>query len=548
MYEETEGNPFFVEEVFQHLNEEGALLGNDGQWRTEFELQDLEVPEGVRLVIGRRLERVSRESQTVLTIGAIVGRSFPLALLEAVGDVTGDALLTALEESEQAYLIVPTPDREPRWEFSHALIRQTLSASLSLPRRQRLHLRVADAIERTAGQEPENRAADVAHHLYQAGTAAGANKTVHYLEVAGQHAFDAGSFEEALRLVDRALGLLEEGTLARRATLLFTRGRILHSIHRTEESASDYERAFELYDTLGEIDGMTNASMEITLQFTYRGEPLKAVPAVHRGLAIAGDEPSLSRARLLSHGALAFALAGDYGSAQPMMDEAVELARKLEDRVTLAEVLGVQVFYDWMFLQCRDMADTGREAVALGESLQQPWRWLPADALRRVGLALVGDWRAATDGLEEVAGLAERLGQIQAINCYHDVRVLHQLLTGDIAGYERASEGKRRFCVEVDYPWKFVAKTFLWLAAFWRGEWDDAVVQLKESHEQGEQHETVGSTWGNYAMAMAYRGDPNIATIVKDGRSRLPTLGTGNGVGTWGALLRFIEVLTVLGR
>ena len=128
IYRETEGNPFFVEEVFQHLHEEGSLLGEDGSWRSDLELEDLDVPEGVRLVIGRRLERVSADSRKVLTFGAVVGRGFSLELLEAIGDVTGDALLTALEEVEAAYLIMPMPGRVPRWEFSHALIRQTLAA------------------------------------------------------------------------------------------------------------------------------------------------------------------------------------------------------------------------------------------------------------------------------------------------------------------------------------------------------------------------------------------------------------------------------------
>ena len=169
IYRETEGNPFFVEEVFQHLQEEGALYRDDGTWRPNLDLEDLDVPEGVRLVIGRRLGRVSADSRKVLTFGAVVGRGFSLDLLEAVGDVTGDALLTALEEAETNYLIMPMPGREPRWEFSHALIRQTLTAGLSLPRRQRLHLMVAEAIERAAGSVVEQHATDLAVELHVGG-------------------------------------------------------------------------------------------------------------------------------------------------------------------------------------------------------------------------------------------------------------------------------------------------------------------------------------------------------------------------------------------
>ena len=101
IYRGTEGNPFFVEEVFQHLEEEGALHREDGTWRPNVDIEDLDVPEGVRLVIGRRLERVSPDSQKVLTFGAVVGRGFSLELLEAIGDVTGDALLTALRQAKE---------------------------------------------------------------------------------------------------------------------------------------------------------------------------------------------------------------------------------------------------------------------------------------------------------------------------------------------------------------------------------------------------------------------------------------------------------------
>ena len=209
IYRETEGNPFFVEEVYQHLEDEGVLHQDDGSWRPELDLAELDVPEGVRLVIGRRLERVSADSRKVLTFGAVVGRGFSLDLLEAVGDVTGDALLTALEEAEQAYLIVASSRREARWDFCHALIRQTLAESLSVPRRQRLHLRVADAIE-TAAASPEAQASDIAYHLQQAGSTADQAKTVRFLTLAGDQALEAGAFDEALRQFDGALSMQVE--------------------------------------------------------------------------------------------------------------------------------------------------------------------------------------------------------------------------------------------------------------------------------------------------------------------------------------------------
>ena len=62
--------------------------------------------------------------------------------------------------------------REARYQFVHEQIRQTLIGTLSLPRRQRLHLRIADALEQASAAEVERNAGEIAVHLYQAGAAA----------------------------------------------------------------------------------------------------------------------------------------------------------------------------------------------------------------------------------------------------------------------------------------------------------------------------------------------------------------------------------------
>jgi len=79
--EETEGNPFFMEEVFHHLAEEGKLFDQHGRWRADLRIDTVDVPESVRLVIGRRLGRLSEEGRQVLTRAALVGRCVDLALL-----------------------------------------------------------------------------------------------------------------------------------------------------------------------------------------------------------------------------------------------------------------------------------------------------------------------------------------------------------------------------------------------------------------------------------------------------------------------------------
>ena len=243
IYAETEGNPFFVEEVFQHLSEEGRLFDTEGTWRADLRVEHIGVPEGIRLVIGRRVERLSPSARQVLTTAAVVGRSFDLTLLEALGDADGDMLLTALEEAEAAKLILTVSSgREVHWEFAHGLIRQTLEKGLSLVRRRRAHLRVAEAMERVFGAHVEGYASDIAHHLYQAGAAADPEKTARFLTLAGDRALDARAFDEALRQFNDALSIQAEEDQRHTTDLRYRKGRALQSLGRWEEAIAEWKQ------------------------------------------------------------------------------------------------------------------------------------------------------------------------------------------------------------------------------------------------------------------------------------------------------------------
>src|SRR5205807_7544742 len=111
-----------VEEVFRHLAEEGKLFDERGVWRPGLRADELQVPEGVRLVIGRRLQRLGDDARRVLTTAAVIGRSFSLRLLEDLESSRPDAALEAVEEAEAAHLLAGDAGREPCYRFFHALI------------------------------------------------------------------------------------------------------------------------------------------------------------------------------------------------------------------------------------------------------------------------------------------------------------------------------------------------------------------------------------------------------------------------------------------
>jgi predicted ATPase len=171
IFEESQGYPFFVEEVYRHLIEEGKVFDAAGQFRTDVEIDEIDVPENVRLIIGRRLERLDENEKRALTAAAVIGRSFSFKLLTAICEIDVDELFTIVEKAQQMGIIVASSEGLARpFIFTHELVRQTLLAGISAPRRQHLHACVADAIARLYPDAINERAGDIADHLIKAGS------------------------------------------------------------------------------------------------------------------------------------------------------------------------------------------------------------------------------------------------------------------------------------------------------------------------------------------------------------------------------------------
>ena len=174
----TEGNPLFVTEVVRLLVQEGELTPERLSERKTLQQGSgqawtVRIPEGVREVIGRRLDRLSELCNQTLTVASVIGREFEMAQLDRLmdpstssgQDLSEDWLLKLLEEALSARIIEELPDAMGRYQFTHSLVQETLVAELSLTRRVRLHARIAETLEDLYGPEAEANAAELAHHF-----------------------------------------------------------------------------------------------------------------------------------------------------------------------------------------------------------------------------------------------------------------------------------------------------------------------------------------------------------------------------------------------
>ena len=203
IYAHTEGNPLFMSEVIRLLGEQGGLKGFGGVDAPVA----LGLPPGVLDVIGQRLNRLSPECVGALTFGAVIGRQFEFGLLNFLSEGTTElGLLDLIEQALAAQILQEVAGQRERYQFSHALVQQTLLERLSTSRRVRLHARIGEALETLYGDSSPDHAAELAYHFSEALPVTGPGKLVKYSGLAGEIALAAYAFEEALDHFGRALG------------------------------------------------------------------------------------------------------------------------------------------------------------------------------------------------------------------------------------------------------------------------------------------------------------------------------------------------------
>jgi tetratricopeptide (TPR) repeat protein len=549
VFDETEGNPFFVEEVFRHLADEGRLFDEQGKWRTGLRAGDLRVPEGVRLVIGRRLERLGVETRRVLTTAAVIGRNFSLRLLEDLESARPDAALEAVEEAERAHLVTAErAGRETRYRFVHELVRQTLAEALSLPRLQRLHARIAEAIERIYAANVEAQASVLAHHLYQAGAGADVEKAVTWLTRAARQAAAAAAFEDALAHLDNAVALLEGEESVRVAEFHVERASAFRALGRTADAVSAFERALTVFEANGEAGRFAEVSDPLAELHIFASRLDEAVKVCRRGLELLGAAESPVRIVLLWEMAWAASSAGDLDLALSSASDANQGKSSLgPSAIRTAAFKEAGAWY--MIGQLIPAEEAAQRAYRLCESAGDVWG-------RMEGAWIMHNcaWHAGRLG-ESVAlvrksvPVVERIGHWGAVWVSRLVLVEALTADGDLGG---AAELARE-TVEHDklewVGWAFLTKVQLGNIARLQGRIDQALEWYQRAHvAEGNQTSFRGHSQAAIALTLIQAGDQRASQALNEALRFKPRRGGPHAIGACSVLLTLVEALAFAGR
>ena len=416
LHEQTEGNPYFVEEVVRHLRDAGAPAA-------EAALAEAGVPAGVREVTARRSRRLSATAREVLHVAAVVGREFDVALLERVAGIRGEEVLAALGEVVRARMLHAV---DGGYAFTHALVRASLQDEVPAERRAHLHAAIGEALAALHTADLDPHMAAIAHHFEQAALAEGPDRAVDYAVRSGRRADQLLAWEEAADQYRRALRVRElAGSRGDRlhCDLLMSLGASLERAG-SEEAVDSFAAAGEIARHLEDPGLLAQSALGVAGPWNLLGgvRP-QVVAALEEALEALGPHESPMRARLLARLVGELYYGGDAQRCLALSDEALDIARRSRDMATLAACL------------------TARHYAL----------WGPGTVEERLAVAA------------ELCGIAEHVGDRELLLEGYGWTVVDLLELGDVDGVDRQIATAFALAVEARRP------LYLWWTSLFRG-------------------------------------------------------------------------------
>jgi DNA-binding CsgD family transcriptional regulator len=439
----TEGNAFFVTELWRELlDSDGLQLGLAGMELAR-PVGELGTPETVREVVSHRVDRLGPATVGVLELAAVAGTEFRLDTVRRASGLLEGTLLDAIDEAARSGLLLETPGPRLAYRFAHELVRRSVSDRLSAARRAELHLRVAEALEQMPAGGEAHLAA-LAHHYAEAAPVGGGERAIAYNLLAARSAVASLAFDEA---ADRLRTALELGIAdpAERASVYLDLGRASHRAGRAADALAAFGEAAGLARGLPDPELLALAAVGFEEACWRPGiHDEGSIELLVEAIEAIGEVDSDVRVRLLGGLARALDFVGQYEQAARPRAEAIRLARARNDRSALGWVLAA-AYWSRLVIPDGEINAMLAEASEIGEELgdvelhTEALAWLVPSYVR------LCDHDAARRALDRMFETARRMSQPFHLHVAEHYASALALCDGDLAGAEQAAERSREW-------------------------------------------------------------------------------------------------------
>ncbi len=330
--EKTEGNPFFIEEIVQALFEQRTLVRN-GSISLARSLNTIQIPSTVQAVLASRIDRLPAQAKELLQTLAVIGKEFPLRLIREASAKSEDELERLLADLQMSEFIYEQPAvADVSYVFKHALSQQVAYGSTLLERRKFLHERIARALEVHLPETVEAQPELIAHHYTEAGLQGPA---IPYWQRAGERALRRSANLEAVEHLKKGLELLgssdDPTSEARRCSILLMLGQAQWRSGEFFEAQETLLRSADLAKSLGSIESMVRAALELVLVTYQVGVPgIQAIRLLEAALPHLGEGDSPLKAESLGGLARILGMTGELKKATVYAQQGLAMARRLD--------------------------------------------------------------------------------------------------------------------------------------------------------------------------------------------------------------------------
>jgi DNA-binding SARP family transcriptional activator len=370
IYELTEGNPFYVQELARAWLKDDHVEMREGAWYLKANERQLKMPADLGGLLRERVARLGSDVETTLTAAAVLGRDFGFDVLRGMTALPDGPILNALDSALASRLLDET---ESGYRFRHPLIRRALYDSLSRVRRASQHGQAAEAIEALQSRQPNGiqSVEDLAFHYDLSDRR---DRALPYLIRAGKKAAGVFAFEVAVDYFERALALMDA------------------------LGVEDGAQRWQVFESLG--------WWHTTLANTPR-----AVQCFNQAAALGprnGWRPARrDRARVLRGAVMALITAGNADAAESHLKAALAEVDETEDAAEYAHVLYNVAQFHWHRGEYQPAFDAAQQSLGVAERLNDSTAIARAFEMLALACHSLGEWQ---DGLRFEAQRATLAG------------------------------------------------------------------------------------------------------------------------------------------
>lgn len=343
LYEQTEGNPFFLTQLVHLLEAEGRLstanLGGS---------ERISLPGGIREAVARQLDVLDPEARRVISVASVFGREFPSSVLASAMRSEKAEVSSAIESALGARLLALAPGTFGHYRFTHVLVRDAVYDLLEAEERRRLHAVIGEALEDLQADRLDAHAAELAHHFLAASTADANAKAIRYSRLAGEWSTSRLGYEDAPAHFRRALDafdLTPNLDPLERCDLLLALGEAQMRAADRAGAESTLKETVDLARELDDANRLGRAVLALAPGFFAIEvgvfDPV-LVALLEEALEALGDSPSALRAQLLARQAMALTWSNAGERRAELSLEAIAIARQSGDAVALAHALSAR--------------------------------------------------------------------------------------------------------------------------------------------------------------------------------------------------------------